>query len=55
MKRDPQALTKKEFDLIVIGGGIFGICVAWDAVLRGLTVALLERGDFGAGSYGKLL
>ena len=47
VKRDPQALTKKEFDLVVIGGGIFGICVAWDAVLRGLSVALLERGDFG--------
>jgi len=31
----------------VIGGGILGACLAWDAVLRGLTVALVERGEFG--------
>jgi len=46
MKRDLLALTEKEYDLIVVGGGIFGICAAWDATLRGLTVALVERGDF---------
>ena len=46
MKRDIAALDKKEYDLIVIGGGIFGICAVWDAALRGLSVALLERGDF---------
>ena len=31
---------------MIVGGGIFGICAAWDAVLRGLSVALLERADF---------
>jgi glycerol-3-phosphate dehydrogenase len=31
----------------VIGGGILGACLAWDAVLRGLRVALVERGEFG--------
>lgn len=36
-----------EFDLIVIGGGVFGVCAAWDATLRGLKVALVEREDFG--------
>ena len=47
MKRNLKALAEKEYDLVVVGGGIFGICVAWDAALRGLSVALLERGDFG--------
>jgi glycerol-3-phosphate dehydrogenase len=47
VKRNISALADKEYDLIVVGGGIFGICAAWDATLRGLSVALLERGDFG--------
>lgn len=47
MKRNPSALIEKEYDLVVIGGGIFGICMAWDATLRGLSVALVEQGDFG--------
>ncbi|MCF8023992.1 MAG: glycerol-3-phosphate dehydrogenase/oxidase [Desulfobacteraceae bacterium] len=46
MVRDINALVNKEFDLIVIGGGIFGVCAAWDAVLRGLSVVVLEKGDF---------
>lgn len=47
MIRETSRLAAKEFDLIVVGGGIFGVCAAWDAALRGLSVALLERGDFG--------
>src|SRR3972149_1705720 len=46
MKRNVATLADKEYDLIIVGGGIFGICAAWDATLRGLSVALLERGDF---------
>jgi len=34
----------------VIGGGITGAGIAWDCALRGLTVALLERTDFAAGT-----
>ena len=41
-----RSLSSKEYDLVVIGGGIFGACAAWDATLRGLTVALVEKGDF---------
>src|SRR5207253_4568677 len=44
------ALTSQRFDLLVIGGGATGSGVAWDAALRGYTVALLEREDFAAGT-----
>ena len=46
MRRDIAALAERDFDLVIIGGGIYGVSVAWDATLRGLSVALLERGDF---------
>jgi glycerol-3-phosphate dehydrogenase len=46
VKRSIAALADKEYDLVIIGGGIFGICAAWDATLRGLSVALVESGDF---------
>ena len=55
MKRDLQALASQKFDLIVVGGGIAGISVARDAALRGLAVALVERGDFASGSTGHTL
>jgi glycerol-3-phosphate dehydrogenase len=43
-------LESRQFDLLVIGGGIFGACAAWDAALRGLAVALVEQTDFGSGT-----
>ncbi len=46
MKRDISLMAEKEYDLIIIGGGITGASVAWDASLRGLSVALFEKGDF---------
>ncbi len=46
LKRDITALSNFEYDLIIVGGGIFGVCAAWDATLRGLSVALIEKGDF---------
>src|SRR5215467_5640061 len=50
MIRDFRALADREFDLVVVGGGVFGACAAWDATLRGLSVALVERMDFCSGS-----
>ncbi|NEO45480.1 MAG: glycerol-3-phosphate dehydrogenase/oxidase [Moorea sp. SIO4A3] len=47
MKRNIQKLAQQEYDLLIVGGGINGAVCAWDATLRGLKVALLERGDFG--------
>lgn len=46
MKRNLAALTGEQYDLIVVGGGFFGICAAWDAVLRGLSVVVIDKGDF---------
>lgn len=43
-------LTDRTFDVAVIGGGIIGAGVARDAALRGLSVALVEKGDFGGGT-----
>ena len=48
MRRDLSRIAGETYDLLVIGGGINGLCVAWDAALRGLSVALVEKGDFGA-------
>ncbi|MEW5721611.1 MAG: FAD-dependent oxidoreductase [Thermodesulfobacteriota bacterium] len=41
------------FDVLVVGGGIVGAGTAWDATLRGLSTALVEKDDFAAGTSGK--
>src|SRR5690242_2087372 len=46
MRRDLSRLSNEVFDLLVIGGGITGACVARDASRRGLKVALIEKNDF---------
>ena len=46
MRRDLSRLSSEVFDLLVIGGGVTGACVARDASLRGLKVALIEKNDF---------
>ena len=50
MTRDLDALTGRTFDVLVVGGGIYGLTIAYDAALRGLSVALVERDDFGSGA-----
>jgi len=50
--RRPELSTLGEttFDLVVIGGGITGAATARDAALRGLSVLLVEKDDFAAGT-----
>ncbi len=50
MKRDLNALAGGRFDLLVIGGGIFGAGIARDAAMRGLRVALVDKGDWAGGT-----
>ena len=46
MKRDFSQLGGGPFDLLVVGGGIYGAWTAYDAALRGLRVALIEKDDW---------
>jgi glycerol-3-phosphate dehydrogenase len=45
--RDPGAAATRDHDLVIVGGGIYGACLALEAAFRGLRPLLLERGDFG--------
>jgi glycerol-3-phosphate dehydrogenase len=50
VKRDFDQLDAGPFDLLVLGGGIYGAWTAYDAALRGLRVALVERDDWAMGT-----
>jgi glycerol-3-phosphate dehydrogenase len=53
MTRDLDRLASSAsdvFDVLVVGGGIYGLTIACDAAQRGLRVALIERDDFGSGA-----
>src|SRR6202162_108444 len=45
-----DGLDKRHFDLLVIGAGIIGGRVALEASRAGLSVALVDAGDFGGGT-----
>jgi glycerol-3-phosphate dehydrogenase len=45
-----ERLRREHFDVLVVGGGITGAGVAWDAAARGLRVGLIERADFAGGT-----
>jgi glycerol-3-phosphate dehydrogenase len=47
MKRNLEKLTDKQFDLLVVGGGVHGAAIVREAALRGYKAALIEQGDFG--------
>src|SRR5499426_3627430 len=50
MVRDLDRVTASTFDVLVVGGGIYGLAIAYDAAQRGLSVGLVERDDFGSGA-----
>jgi glycerol-3-phosphate dehydrogenase len=50
MRREVGRLAEHTFDVLVIGGGIYGAWIAYDAALRGLKVALVEQNDWGSGT-----
>ncbi|MCB2196130.1 MAG: glycerol-3-phosphate dehydrogenase/oxidase [Bacteroidetes bacterium] len=47
MKRLFDQPFDNHYDLIIIGGGITGVSIAYEASAQGLKVALFEKGDFG--------
>ena len=48
--RNLSAIQRREYDVIVIGGGVNGAATARDAALRGLSVLLVEKNDFAGGT-----
>ena len=48
MKRDINSAKKNNYDLIIIGGGFYGVMIAYESACRGLKTLLLERNDFGS-------
>jgi glycerol-3-phosphate dehydrogenase len=46
----PGALADAEFDVVIAGGGMAGAGIARDLARRGLSVALVEKGDFASGT-----
>lgn len=52
IRRRQAAGSRDDYDVIIIGGGITGVGVARDCALRGLKVALVERGDLTNGASG---
>lgn len=47
MKRELRKLEETTFDLLIVGGGIYGAVVYWMAAHAGLRAALIEKKDFG--------
>jgi glycerol-3-phosphate dehydrogenase len=52
LDREPalDSLERQRFDCVVIGGGITGAGIAYEAARRGVSVALLEAADFASGT-----
>src|ERR671915_2004421 len=48
--RDVDRLEAAAYDLLVIGGGVHGLTIAYEAASRGLRTALVEAADFGSGA-----
>ena len=40
-------LATAPYDILIVGGGIYGVMAAREAALRGLRTAIIERGDWG--------
>lgn len=47
--RDLVRLASTEFDVLVVGAGVYGLTAAYDAAQRGMQVAVIDRSDFGSG------
>ncbi len=50
MERSIQHLSDTSFDILVIGGGVYGAALVREAATRGLRAGLIEQKDFCSGS-----
>lgn len=48
--RDLSRATDRDFDLVVVGGGIYGVSLLREAARRNLSACLCEACDFGSGT-----
>jgi len=51
MQRFIENPARQTYDILVIGGGISGAAVAYEAASRGFSVALVEKGEFVAVTF----
>src|SRR5262249_19583379 len=50
---EPTGARRERFMIVVVGGGVVGVCATYYLAKRGLPVTLVEKRDIGAGSsYG---
>jgi glycerol-3-phosphate dehydrogenase len=50
MTRDIAQLGSRPFDLLIVGAGVYGAALAYEASRQGYSVAVVDRGDFASGS-----
>ena len=48
--RNVDAALEREYDAIIIGGGIYGVMLLYESARRGLRALLIEKDDFGGGT-----
>ena len=46
MKRNIDQLSSRTYDVLIVGGGIYGCTLAREAARRGLSVAIVDKNDF---------
>lgn len=49
------SLSNQRTELCIIGGGIYGAALLWEATHRGLDATLIEKNDFGSGVSSNVL
>lgn len=50
INRDPGNASQHDYDVVIIGGGIYGVMLLLLAAANGLRAILLEQDDFGSGT-----
>lgn len=55
LERQPDRAAQQDHDVVIVGGGVYGVCLALEAGQRGLKPLLLERDDWGQRTSGQSL